>query len=351
LRIKRAVKMEIPIKKNVPADSPRSGAHEWILPVSFWALIAIFYFVTFLLKASPLQTAIFGFLAIGVCVGLLETASAPTPISSPILSDTVLAAVAALMVQVAVRSGSMNAIQAAALMGVVAWLAGKSGAMQAAPMYCGAFAGMTSSLVLPSLSWVTFAGALSGAFYSLANHHWGGVGGKLGTLAFAGSAITTAAAHAAGAAGKGTSIGPMEPTMQIMVLLVSVCAVPITYWLAEHRGLGAILASAMPSALLAFGLSLLSAPGQFKMIPVATAWFGASFGGMTSSDRLAGRHWTLPLMGLIYGFLSLGFGPHLAGIGGGLGTTAAVSVLAAFGIGRAWRDGGGRAAQPPMVGL
>src|SRR5262249_49153253 len=55
---------------------------------------------------------------------------------------------------------------------------------------------------------------------------------------------------------------------------------------------------------------------------------------MTSVERLAGRHWTLPLIGLIYGFLSMDSGPRLHGFGGGLGTTALVSVLAAFGIAR-----------------
>jgi len=71
-----------------------------------------------------------------------------------------------------------------------------------------------------------------------------------------------------------------------------------------------------------------------KMIPLGAAWFGASFAGMTSVERLDGRQWTLPLIGLIYGFLSMDSGPRLHGFGGGLGTTALVSVLAAFGIAR-----------------
>src|SRR5207248_5498768 len=88
------------------------------------------------------------------------------------------------------------------------------------------------------------------------------------------------------------------------------------------------------SAVLVFGVNLLSTSWQLKIIPLGTAWFGASFAGMTSVERLVGRHWILPLMGLIYGVLSMDSGPRLYGFGGGLGTTALVSVLAAVGIAR-----------------
>src|SRR6516165_2004069 len=114
----------------------------------------------------------------------------------------------------------------------------------------------------------------------------------------------------------------------------SAVSVSLTYWLSEHRKFGAVFGSAVPSAVLVFGVNLLSPSWQLKMIPLGTAWFGASFAGMTSVERLDGRHWTLPLIGLIYGFLSMDSGPRLHGFGGGLGTTALVSVLAAFGIAR-----------------
>ena len=39
----------------------------------------------------------------------------------------------------------------------------------------------------------------------------------------------------------------------------------------------------------------------------------------------------LPAMGLLFGLFSLGFEPRLAGIGGDLGATAAVSVFALLG--------------------
>ena len=62
---------------------------------------------------------------------------------------------------------------------------------------------------------------------------------------------------------------------------------------------------------------------------------GASFVGMTAPARLT-PHPTLQLlgMGLLFGLFSLGFEPSLAGLGGDLGATAAMSVFAILGLQR-----------------
>ena len=66
----------------------------------------------------------------------------------------------------------------------------------------------------------------------------------------------------------------------------------VTFWLSEPCKFGAVCASAVPSAILALGINLLSPAWQVKMLPLAAAWFGASFAGMTSMERLAGRYWS-----------------------------------------------------------
>ena len=53
---------------------------------------------------------------------------------------------------------------------------------------------------------------------------------------------------------------------------------------------------------------------------------------MTAPEQLAPRPVPLLLaMGLLFALLSLSFAPRLAGIGGDLGATAAVSVFAVLG--------------------
>ena len=58
-------------------------------------------------------------------------------------------------------------------------------------IYCGAFVGMSSATILPSISFVIIAGTLAGLFFLLSNNLFSGVGGKLGTIAFGGVVITS----------------------------------------------------------------------------------------------------------------------------------------------------------------
>ena len=316
---------------------PLVGGIKWLVPFGLWLLIGFFYLAAFFAQHTPFEAAVLVFLALSVFAGLLEATSVPAAIPVLLFDDVVHVALGALAVQFAIRSAGMTAVQAAALVGVLAWLSGRLELLSRrvpAPIYCGAFVGMTSSQVLPTVAWVTLAGILAGILYSLATHCWMGVGGKLGTIAFAGAAITVALARVAGIDHQNLAIASVDPPLQLAVIGVAILSVPLTYWLSEHRKFGAVFASAVPSALLVFGANLLSTSWQLKAIPLGTAWFGASFAGMTSVERLVGRHWTLPLMGLIYAVLSMNSGSRLYGFGGGLGTTALVSVLAAFGIAR-----------------
>ncbi|MBU1992337.1 MAG: hypothetical protein ABH856_02770 [Patescibacteria group bacterium] len=56
--------------------------------------------------------------------------------------------------------------------------------------YCGAFVGMSSSMVLENLLVVSLAGLVAGIVFVIAKNVFGGIGGKLGTMAFISVAIT-----------------------------------------------------------------------------------------------------------------------------------------------------------------
>ena len=87
------------------------------------------------------------------------------------------------------------------MVGALAWLSGRIGLLDQRVLPAspgGAFVGMTSSHVLPGTSWVFLAATIAGIIYSLARHFWVGIGGKLGTIAFAGTALTVMAARLTG---------------------------------------------------------------------------------------------------------------------------------------------------------
>ncbi|MFD1094825.1 hypothetical protein [Salegentibacter chungangensis] len=61
-----------------------------------------------------------------------------------------------------------------------------------AAVYCGAFVGMTAPSVAGNLSFIIFSGFLAGSFLLLAKNIFNGFGGKLGTIAFGGVALSSA---------------------------------------------------------------------------------------------------------------------------------------------------------------
>lgn len=58
------------------------------------------------------------------------------------------------------------------------------------PIYCGAFVGMVSPLILPNILFVAIAGIIAGIIYYLSHYTYTGIGGKLGTIAFVGVTIS-----------------------------------------------------------------------------------------------------------------------------------------------------------------
>jgi hypothetical protein len=315
------------------------GGHKCLLPIASCLVIAFFFLASFFPKHHPFEVTAVLFLALSVLAGVQHATSIPTAV--PLLfEDVVHVMLGTLAAQLAIRSGGLAAVEAAPLVAALAWLSGRLSLLDPrvlpASVYCGAFAGMTASHVLPTTGWVTLAGILAGILYSLARHFWVGIGGKLGTLAFAATAVTVVVAHFSGWSQQGTAPPSINASLpwQLAIVGIAIVCVPFTYWLSEHRKLGAVCASAVPTAVFGLGINLLGAPWHSKMLPLVAAWLGSSFAGMTSMERLAGRHWMLPMIGLICGLMLVGAGPRLHGFGGLLGTNALVSVLAGLGIAR-----------------
>lgn len=66
-----------------------------------------------------------------------------------------------------------------------------------------------------------------------------------------------------------------------------------------------------------------------KAIPVV--FFGASFAGMSSKEVMKDIRY-VALAGLVFGFIFTHTSTLFTGYGGGLGTTACISVIATYGI-------------------
>ena len=305
------------------------------LPLSVWALYGFFFIKAFLTGANYSERILLTLLVMAISVSLWETIVTPMLVERVRLKDPILSLAGALLVYLGADWARTTPVVACAVVGTLAGFWGLSGAgsrqTHAGPIYCGAFVGMTSALILPNPWWIAAAGLLAGYFYSVSGQVVRGIGGKMGSTAFAGAMVTILLARVATMAGPGPKIIALDSAGKLAVLIASLCAPSISYGLAQNWGLGPILGSALPSAVAALALHSQGHSIPFAVGPVAAAWFGGSFIGMTLPHRIGTRPWMLPIMGLLFGWLWISFKPPLVGIGGGLGATAAVSVLAVVG--------------------
>lgn len=118
------------------------------------------------------------------------------------------------------------------------------------------------------------------------------------------------------------------------VIITSIVAAIITYELNVNRGYGSVMSSSVVG--LTFGiLGLLFGAGNFvgeaaaKSMPFAA--MGASFVGM-SSRKVIPSHIFIAFGGAIFSFVFLFSSPLFAGLGGGLGITACIAVVATQGL-------------------
>lgn len=297
------------------------------------AVLAIFYLDGFVVGAAGPELVAFSLLGVLTVVGFLGHAD-HGPHRWPAAQPIVLGALGAAAVQALSRGELLAMVPATALVGSLGALLERQrgrGAI-AAPLYGGAFAGMTSELVLHHPGWVVLAGGLAGAVLTLLSNSWSGIGGKLGTTAFLSVFGICGLAGAFGALGAGAPLHAFSAAERVGVVIAAVASPLLTHWLSERCALGPIQGSALPSLLVGLLLPLLATPLGIAPKPLAVVWLGSSFVGMTAPARL-GQHpqGMLMAMGLLFALFSLGFEPRLAGIGGDLGATAAVSVFTVLG--------------------
>ena len=297
-------------------------------------LLAYFYVDGFLKGASGLEIALFTTLALPFLAGLLHTLSDLESPTAPALAQVVASTLGAMAVAFLARELHLEPVLAAAVVGVVAsspitptWLRA-----HAAPVYVGAFAGMTSPLVLAHPLLVAAAGAIAGLLFSVLRSTWLGVGGKLGMLAFTGVTLASLLAHWLGVSAGEAKLLELQLPDKLAILVAAPAAAVATYELQQRLGWSPVLASASVTCTFVLAMVFIGAESLYAVAPAAIACFGGSFVAMTGEVHAADRPWLPAVGGVIYGLLQISFEPTLAGIGGDFGATAVVAVLVVIGL-------------------
>lgn len=217
------------------------------------------------------------------------------------------------------RDFKLGAVVGASLVGIVAYFVVPK---YAVPVYCGAFVGMTSNALLFTRSEVAIASVIAGIIFVLSSYVFGGFGGKLGTIAFISTIITSLIL------GREFIVAPIFETKTILlIILVALIATPLTYYFNVIRGHGAVLASAFVGLLGGLILPIIPEVGG----TLAVVAICASFAGMSNKARCP-HIWMMVVAGLFIGIIFVYSTPIFGGAGGKLGTIAFGSVMAIYGF-------------------
>lgn len=190
------------------------------------------------------------------------------------------------------------------------------------PVYCGAFVGMTSEILLFTHFEVAIASLISSLIFIMAKGIFTGIGGKLGSMALLGTATVGVVL------GRDFLYTPISDwKTNAIVILIALIAAPLTFYFNRYRGNGPVLASAVVgiSAGLILPTLFPTNGNQYAVVAIC-----ASFTGMTGKDRCP-NFWHMLIAGLFTGTIFVFSTPLLGGAGGKLGTIAFGSALSACG--------------------
>ena len=199
-----------------------------------------------------------------------------------------------------------------------------------APLFCGAFVGITATGAVAGAGFLLGGALVAGLLWSLSRHAWVGIGGKIGVVALSGATAARFLFHLTGHHSR-TAHELSGGKTDLALSLIAVVSATATYLLATKTPWGPIAASGAVNLLTFAVVNVVGAGVSSHSPALAYVVFGASFVGMTQSERLLRPGLAVPAAAVVFAFLALHFGPTLTGVGGAAGTTALLSVFSVRG--------------------
>ena len=112
------------------------------------------------------------------------------------------------------------------------------------------------------------------------------------------------------------------------IIITSIAGALLTYYFVDQMNWTTVKSSALLSLFFACTAMLINKHYPFEHELYSTYFFGASFVGMSSTSRLS--YFWITIAGFVYGCLLFAFKDYFSGIGGGLGSTACITVIVVF---------------------
>lgn len=118
--------------------------------------------------------------------------------------------------------------------------------------------------------------------------------------------------------------------INIYIIIFSILGALGTFLL-HQRHKDAVFASASLSLVVGLAFYFFPATLSFLTVKAPVAFFGASFAGMSSLDRIKSWKW-VSLSGLIFALIYINTSEFFTGYGGGLGASACLAVIITIGV-------------------
>jgi hypothetical protein len=287
----------------------------WILSVFIIYTLANVFFNSDTLSGYLLSGLIFILFIIGIIFISAQITSSNNYKISIKDFDLIFAALGVVVTYELTFLFSVSTVITSAGVGILGYFLFKKHAMA---IYCGSFAGMTSSQILNHYEIIVLA-LICAVVYLFVKTIFDGYGGRLGTIAFVSTTITVLIFNK-------TELPTFE-TFNIWVIIVfSIMGVIIPYLIQHKLNQSSIISSAVPS--LVIGLVSLIFP---SMLIYSGVFFTASFVGMSSKNVIPNFYSGL-FIGLILSIIFFTFFNFYNGFGGKMGLSALISVIIYVGI-------------------
>lgn len=226
----------------------------------------------------------------------------------------------------------MNAVLASGIVGLLGGLIFKKYAGQ---IFCGSFAGMSSSLVIENVYYSILFGIVAGLIYVAWKDYLNGHGGKFGTTAFMSVCFCLLLLGIGGkdySGVKAASSAAITMEWFVLVLIAAVVFTPLTWFvrrelfqrLLTDKCADAVLGSALVGIVIG---ALLPEVSATYGLTLALVGYSASFAGMTAVPGVFQDYKHFASCGVFVAILFTVTADMVPGGGGKLGTIGFTSVI------------------------
>ncbi|MFM9017958.1 MAG: hypothetical protein ACKORG_00780 [Actinomycetota bacterium] len=314
----------------------KPNAGTYVLAAAMFVGMLVVYVTSFTIAPNLYMRVLAAILGMLALVGTWLAVASSLPPARVRVMDIATGVVGTMATFLLARDLGVEPVVAVSLVLVTLGIAQSLGIIDF-PATCAGFSGGFVGLIGPSITvswwWVALSGAIAGTLWSMIGPSvMPAFGGRIGLMAFLGSAISYEVADFLGGRGNAVLLPPTDGLPTWAVMPVGITGALVTWLLRNRTDLNYMYCVGLPALTVSAGIAL--APGLGSQGAVmATAWLGGAALAGTALTRLPNAGWIF-LAALLYSGLMVRFTGPYEGHAGVIGVLAFIGELGTFGLRR-----------------